>query len=152
MKNRKRLATALVATAVLALLGWILRDWIAARFYLQILETEQRIERLQIPRVLGVLAVQPGQRVADVGAGTGVFTRPLAEAVGNAGVVYAIDINPQLLDHIERTTDGLGLGKVQTVLAEPDDPLIPEPVDLILVCDTLHHIGDRKRYVQTAPR
>ena len=61
--------------------------------YIRILESAERVRKLQVDRVISTLDVQPGQKIADLGAGSGLFTRPLARDVGPAGVVYAIDID-----------------------------------------------------------
>jgi ubiquinone/menaquinone biosynthesis C-methylase UbiE len=98
--------------------------------------------------VITALDVEPGQRVADIGAGTGVFTRPLASAVGADGIVYAIDVNPELLRHIEETAAKSGFENIRIILAAGDDPQIPESVDLIFICDTLHHIDERADYLK----
>ena len=116
--------------------------------YLDLLERPERVEGLQVPRVIETLRVQRGQTVADLGSGSGLFTRPLARAVGDTGKVYAVDIDEALLLHVARTAASDGLGNITTVLARPDDSLLPEPVDLILVCDTLHHIGNPAAYLE----
>ena len=59
------------------------------------------------------------------------------------GVVYAVDLNPNLLAHIEKSAKRAGLTNVKTVLASEDDSRIPEPLDLIFICDTLHLMGGR---------
>lgn len=145
----KRLLAVLVVIVVLAGLAWLKRDWLVARTYIWLLESDWRVGRLQIERVIGELELEPGQRVADIGAGTGVFTRPFARAVGPGGVVYAVEINAELVEHIERTAREQGLDNVRTILAAEDDPLLPEPVELIFFCDTLHHIDDPAGYLQT---
>ncbi len=58
-----------------------------------------------------------------------------------------MDINPELLEHIEASANRDGIGNIQTVLGAADDSKIPEPVDLIFLCDTLHHIEDRQSYL-----
>ena len=106
-------------------------------------------ENLQVDRVVRTLRLQTGQKVADVGAGTGIFSFPLAEAAGDSGLVYAVDVNPELLSHIEETARVEGIENIQTVLTAENDPLIPEAVDLIFLCDTLHHIDNQAEYVKT---
>ena len=141
--------------AVLVLAGvttWLTRDWLVAQVYLRVLEWEGRVEGLQVDRVIEALHLTPGMRVADIGAGTGLFSWPLAREVGNDGVVYAVDVNPVLLSHIDRTATAAGFVNVRTVLAAKDDPLLPEPVDLVFMCDTLHKIEDRAAYLGTLRR
>ena len=91
--------------------------------------------------VLKATAVKAGDRVADIGAGTGLYTRLFAEAVGAKGWVHAVDISTAFLQHINRTNAELGLGNVTAVLGQSDSiTLPPDSVDLAFVCDTYHHL------------
>jgi ubiquinone/menaquinone biosynthesis C-methylase UbiE len=82
-----------------------------------------------------------------LGAGSGYFTLRLAEAVGPTGNVYAVDVDPQMLEYIERRAQEKQLDNIQTILAEPHDPKLGSAsVDLIFTCITLHHISDRGKY------
>lgn len=116
--------------------------------YIKLLESERRIEGLQIDRVIESLKIRPGAKVADLGSGSGLFTRPMAKKAGAKGVVYAIDIDPKLLEHVAKTSQAQNLANVKTVLAAEDDPKIPEKVDLIAIIDTLHHIGNQPTYLK----
>lgn len=116
--------------------------------YVQILESAERVKKLQVERVIEALNIEPGQRIADLGAGSGLFTRPLAALVGADGVVYAIDIDADLLEHINETALEDNLTNIQTVLASEQDPRIPDGVDLVLICDTLHQIDDPSIYLR----
>lgn len=116
--------------------------------YIKLLESERRIEGLQVTRVIESLSVKPGQRIADIGAGSGVFTRPLARKTGDKGVVYAIDIDQELLKHVEKTAQEQKLANVKTILAAETDPKLPELVDLMVIIDTLHHIGNQAAYLK----
>lgn len=116
--------------------------------YVQILESAERVKKLQVERVIEALNIEPGQRIADLGAGSGLFTRPLAALVGADGVVYAIDIDADLLEHINETALENNLTNIQTVLASEQDPRIPDGVDLVLICDTLHQIDDPSIYLR----
>lgn len=147
-----RLRLALV-TASLLLLAWQpasqRRDPLE---YIRILESAERVRKLQIDRVISALDIQPGQRVADLGAGSGLFTRPLARRVGATGIVYAVDIDRDLLEHIEETALEQDLPNILTVLASEFDPRIPEKVDLVLICDTLHQIKNADVYLRDLTR
>ncbi len=120
--------------------------------YIKTLESERRISGLQVPQVIEALKISRGQRVADVGSGSGLFTRPMAKAVGESGVVFAIDIDPDLLKYVEKTGKEMQLSNIRTVQATESDPKIPEPVDLIAVIDTLHHIDNRPTYLSNLKR
>lgn len=78
--------------------------------------------------------------VADVGAGTGLFTRLFAGAVGPKGKVYAVDIAPKFIEHIEKTCKQANIQNVTGVVCRADDvKLPPRSVDLVFICDTYHH-------------
>jgi ubiquinone/menaquinone biosynthesis C-methylase UbiE len=107
----------------------------------------------QPERVVETLGLEPGDRVADLGAGGGYFTFRLAEAVGAEGRVYAIDVDKGMIDHLREQADSEGRGNVTVVLAEYDDPLLPEGgVDLIFTSNTYHHIQERTTYFARARR
>lgn len=99
--------------------------------------------------VIQALNVSPGARVADLGAGGGYFTWPLAEAVGPEGKVYAVDINETGLRMIEQEAKTRNVSNVKPVLATPTDHKLPEPVDLVFSCDTYHHMSDRVAYFRS---
>ncbi len=119
-------------------------DWIKAVFYIDHMETENRTSRMHVERIVDALSLEPGEIAADIGAGSGLFTRKMAERVRPGGTVYAVDINRKLLAHIEKTSGDL---PIRTVLAGEDDPKLPAKVDLIFLCDTLHYIDKPAYYV-----
>ena len=92
---------------------------------LSIFETPGRDERLQIGRVMNILGIESGKGVADIGAGSGWFTVRAAKRVGAGGEVYAVDINPEAIRHIEERARKEQLPNVKTILSKPDDPLLP---------------------------
>jgi len=90
--------------------------------------------------VLRATGIRAGDRVADIGAGTGFYTRMFAANVGKEGWVHAIDIAPGFLQHINRTTAEAGLANVTAVLGRVDSVTLPPgSVDLVFICDTYHH-------------
>jgi predicted methyltransferase len=97
--------------------------------------------------VLTAMNVAPGMTVADIGAGTGYFERWLSRAVGPSGTVLAVDIEPSMVDWIERRAARERWGNVRAVLGAVDDPKLPAGhVDRVLVVDTWHHIPNRVAY------
>ena len=142
----RRLLTvaALLAISALALTAQQ-RD---PRQYQQTLEQPDRLASLQVDKVLSVLDLTPGMRVADLGAGSGVFTLPFARAVGPTGKVYAVDIDPGMLAIVSDKVKAAALRNVQNVVAGDMESKIPEPVDLIFICDTMHHLPKQAEYVK----
>jgi arsenite methyltransferase len=106
-----------------------------------------RDEWQQPDAVIALLGIGPGDRVADLGAGGGYFTFRLAEAVGESGRVYAVDVDDDMVGDLTRQMRERGASNVSVVRAEPDDPELPDgEIDLVFVCDTYHHIADRPAY------
>lgn len=101
--------------------------------------------------VIEKLAITPGSRVADLGAGGGYFTWYLAGAVGPEGTVYAVEIDDTALGIITRDMKARGIANVKPIKAEPGDATLPEP-DLVFTCDTYHHMKDRVTYFRSLAR
>ena len=101
----------------------------------------------QPERVIEALGLEPGDRVADLGAGSGYFTLRLAQAVGPTGKVYAVDVDEQMNDYLRKRVDEAGLDNVEVILGEFEDPLLPDGgIDLLLTVNTYHHIQERPGY------
>ncbi|MFN7804746.1 MAG: class I SAM-dependent methyltransferase [Planctomycetaceae bacterium] len=101
--------------------------------------------------IVAACGIQPGQTVADVGAGTGLFTRLFSRQVGANGRVIAVDIAQKFLDHIETTTRQAGLRNIETRLCQADSiGLPPNSVDLVFICDTYHHFEFPTKTMQSA--
>jgi arsenite methyltransferase len=109
-------------------------------------------DRWQKPEaVIQSLSLKPGDHVADLGAGGGYFTFRLADAVGPGGKVYAVDIHAGNLTYIARRAKERGYTNIETVLAQYDDPSLPEhSIDLIFTCNVYHHLEDRSDYFKSA--
>ena len=118
-------------------------DWI------QRLERPERIATLKIDYIISKLELKPGQVVADLGAGPGVISLPMAKTVGPTGKVYAVDIDQAFIDHITMRVKEQGIGNVTAVLGKFTDPGLPaRDVDVALFHDVLHHIKDRAEYLK----
>jgi SAM-dependent methyltransferase len=103
-------------------------------------------DRWQKPHeVITALKLAPTAKVADIGAGTGYFAARLAHMTPN-GRVYAVDLEPDMVKHLEERAKREGLKNLVAVQARPDSPSLPEQVDRILLVDTYHHLGDRIAY------
>lgn len=100
----------------------------------------------QMPsRVIDALGLKAGMAVADIGAGTGYFSMRLARVSPDLAV-YSVDIEPKMVEHLTHRAAGEKLGNVTAVLAGANSPNLPKPVDVVLIVDTYHHIGDRPAY------
>jgi arsenite methyltransferase len=112
-----------------------------------------RDEWQQPQKVIVALKLQPGAVVADLGAGGGYFTFRLAEAVGPGGKVYAVDVDPDMVELVAKGAKDKGQTNIETILAKPDNPLLPEAgVDLIFTSNTYHHIDNRVAYLANLRR
>ena len=106
-----------------------------------------RKDRLRDPdAVVALLDLRPGMVVGDLGPGAGHFTVRLARAVEPDGVVYALDARASVLDDLRRAADDRGITTLQTVQVPCDRLEAPEPMDLLFVSATYHHLPDPQRY------
>ncbi len=113
------------------------------------LDVDKMVERFELEsrevyvarqEVVKACAIEPGSSVADVGSGTGLFTRLFSKSVGSDGWVYAVDIAPRLVEHVVRQAASQGLENITGVVcAEDGIGLPPNSVDVVFVCDTYHH-------------
>lgn len=99
--------------------------------------------------LVAALELPRGGTVADVGAGTGYFSRHLSGAVGPGGTVLAADVEPSLVAHLRRRAEQEGLANLVPILASLDNPRLPAGAsDVVLIVDTWHHIDDRVAYAR----
>lgn len=109
---------------------------------LGLLESPDREDWNKPDLIMDLLQIAEGDIVADLGAGGGWFTVRLARRVGPDGRVYAEDIQPLMIEAIERRVQREGLTNVRAVLGTADNPRLPEPVDIVLIVDAYHEIED----------
>lgn len=110
-------------------------DSYVARFEVE--SREIYVERLGLTAAVGL---ESGMAVADIGAGTGLFEPLFAEAVGESGLVYAVDISPGMIEHLNDRKAKEGWDNVEVVLCGEDDANLPSgSVDRVFICDTYHH-------------
>ena len=95
--------------------------------------------------VLNALHLQRSDRVADLGAGTGYFSVRIAKLVPD-GKLFAVDIEPDMLRHLRQRAHHDNLSMLVPILASAENANLPEPVDLVIVVDTYHHIDNRVAY------
>ena len=113
-------------------MSWHGADW---------LERPERSKEERPDLVLQALDLKPGMTVADIGAGTGYYARRIAERVGPAGTVYALDVQPQMLQRLERQLRQSRTPNVKPVLATPTDLRLPDGIlDLAVMVDVYHEL------------
>jgi arsenite methyltransferase len=116
--------------------------------YIGALEDPKRDAYQKPHEVLTALNLKPGEVIADIGAGSGYFTFRLSHHVGDKGKVYAVDVSPDMILHINRRIRELKANNVISLLADPDDPLLPEAsVNRFFFSDSWHHIENQTKYL-----
>jgi len=113
------------------------------------LERPEREAEEAPSKALAALELKPGMVVADIGAGSGYYTSRMAKLVGPAGRVFATDIQPGMLEILNRRIQSEGLANVTTVLGAMDDPkLAPASIDLAIMVDVYHELQAPQVFLQ----
>jgi len=116
--------------------------------YIGALEDPKRDAYQKPHEVVHALGLKPGEIIADIGAGSGYFTFHLARHVGEKGKVYAVDVSPDMILHVNRRIREFKMNSVVSVLADSDDPLLPDQsVNRFFICDVWHHIENQTKYL-----
>ena len=116
--------------------------------YLEHLDSQERDRSQKPAEVVEALALKPGLTVADLGSGSGYFTRRFIEAVTETGKVYAVDVEPEILKYTEESIVHMHRPyTAEFILARSDSPKLPyESIDLLFVCNTYQHLDERAKY------
>lgn len=121
--------------------------------YIAMLENPNRDSYQKPDEVVAALELKEGEAIADIGAGSGYFTFRFSEAVGDQGRVFAVDVNPDMIRHVDQRIRDLGKTNIVTILGEGDDPLLPNrAIERIFICNTWHHIGNQDNYLELMKR
>lgn len=113
------------------------------------LERPEREAEEAPSKALAALELKPGMVVADIGAGSGYYASRMAKLVGPTGHVFATDIQPGMLEILNRRIKSEGLTNVTTVLGAMDDPkLAPASIDLAIMVDVYHELQDPQAFLQ----
>lgn len=108
--------------------------------FLERFEVESREIYVNREAIVDACEIQPGMTVADVGSGTGLFTRLFAERVTTSGWVFAVDVSPRLVEHVVAEAAKAKTGHITGVLCPSDRVNLPaNSLDVVFICDTYHH-------------
>jgi arsenite methyltransferase len=119
-----------------------------SRAYIGLLEDPKRDAYQKPHEVMRTLDIRQGEVIADIGAGSGYFTFRLAHHVGDNGRVYAVDVSPDMILHLNRRIRDLKAMNVSSILADPDDPLLPERlVNRFFFSNSWHHVENQMKYL-----
>lgn len=127
------------------------------------LNVQEWIERFEVESrevfharqaIMRQLNLQQGDRIADVGAGTGLFTILMSDAVGPDGWAYAVEISPKFVEHLVKEFDQRAIENVTTVMCDDDSVCLPRgSIDVAFICDVYHHFeypGDTMKSIHEA--
>ena len=121
-----------------------------AEEWIKTLDGPVRVAGMKIDEVVSALKLQPGQTVADIGAGSGLLVGPVAKAVGSRGRVYAVEIDAGFFPEIRKRAAAAQVTNVETVLGTFTDPALPvKSIDVALFHDVIHHVENRAGYIKT---
>jgi ubiquinone/menaquinone biosynthesis C-methylase UbiE len=113
------------------------------------LERAEREEEEAPSKAIEALELKPGMVVADIGAGSGYYTSRMAKKVAPSGRVLATDIQPGMIELLERRIKAEGLSNVTTILGAMDDPrLQPGSIDLAIMVDVYHELQQPQLFLQ----
>jgi len=124
-----------------------LKPFAETQKYIDFLERSDRATWQKPDAVITELHLSGNEKIADVGAGSGYFTFRFARAVPE-GTVYAIDIEPEMLRHIHHKAMTGGIRNISVIKSTPDNPAVPPGVDLVFVCDVLHHVKEPEAWLK----
>jgi len=125
------------------------QDNTEGKTWIQRLERPDRLPGLKLNEVVACLKLKPGDVVADIGSGVGVFTIAFAKAVAPSGKALAVDIWPDLLAYVDQKAKKQGVNNLQTILAAREDPKLPKgQVDVVFFHDVFHNMNDRQGYLK----
>ncbi len=109
----------------------------------------ERIEEEEPDKALDAIGIQPGQTVADLGAGVGYMTWRMAKRVGPQGLVYGQDVQPYMLEQLQKNMKERGITNVKTVLGGFSDPKLPVgALDLVLMVDVYHEFSEPQKMLR----
>jgi ubiquinone/menaquinone biosynthesis C-methylase UbiE len=148
--NRPRRHTS--ALRIAFLLACLPAALVAGEPSFEIEDGETRLNDRQPPvKIMDAVGMKPGMTIGEIGAGTGRMTMWIAERVGPAGMVYANDIDRDALHKLAKRAKREGMDRVETIVGEVEDPLLPEgALDIVFMINVYHHADDPVALVRNA--
>ena len=116
-----------------------------AEKWAKIFENPERDEWQQPDHVIQAIGIQPDAVIVDIGSATGYFPVRFAKVVPQ-GKVIGVDVEKDMVDYLNDRAQKEGINNLISILGEFHDPKIPEPADIVFICNTYHHIDDRVTY------
>jgi ubiquinone/menaquinone biosynthesis C-methylase UbiE len=117
------------------------------------LDNPERLLWIPPAMVIGALAIHPGDAIADIGAGTGFFSLPLAKAAGSPGLVFAVDCQAEMLRHLQFKLDTGSISNIRVINTAADSTGLPsESCDLVFMANVWHEFADRPAVLREARR
>jgi len=117
------------------------------------LEGGERKEFLDSPAILADFGLKKGMRIADIGCGTGYFAIPMSEIAGSSGMVFALDVQEEMINFLVKKLERLKIKNVIPLLMEKQKtPLPSSSVDFVLVANVLHEIENKSEFLKEARR
>lgn len=124
-----------------------------AGYWSKVFDDPKRDDWQRPGQIVAALSLAPGMSVADIGAGTGYFSRRLSDAVGPSGAVFVVEVEPNLVAHLRDRAQKEDTPNVIPILASPGNPrLAPESIDVALFVDSYHHVDGRRSYLAALRR
>ncbi|MBC7719100.1 MAG: class I SAM-dependent methyltransferase [Chitinophagaceae bacterium] len=131
--SRDGIGKSYMGREIAGVMGWQGAAW---------LERDEREQEERGDVLLRELALKPGMVVADVGAGTGYYARRMAPLVGSTGLVYGVDVQPEMLQMLDAGAKKAGLTNIKPVLALIDNVNLPDAsIDLAIMVDVYHELA-----------
>ncbi len=117
-------------------------------YYVRMFEAPDRGEWQKPDEIIRALGLKKGQRVADIGAGSGYFTRRFAAAVAPGGEAVGYDVDPGMVAYMKEDAAKRKIGNYRALLISPDLPDLGKlPFDMVFICNTYHHMDNRAAYL-----
>lgn len=126
-------------------------DQLPAKEYIDRMDNPKR--DLKVDQVIAKIGLKPGDVVADIGSGSGAFSIPMARAIAPNGILYAVDIDKDMLAYVQQRAEKAGVKNLRTVLGEYDDPKLPvKNLDVAFFHRVLHMIQNREIYLDSTAK